>query len=386
MRQTLTLSKKTTIIISLICLFLLYWFLHARTPSTPPAPSNSLIPAITVAPVLKTSIAPTITFPGKVLSPKIVNLRPRIDGQLMRVFFKEGENVKKDQLLFQLDDASLQAQLAQAQATLERDKANYAFAQTEMKRTDTLAKREIASLSKLQQDEATAASALGTVHIAQAAVDLIKIQIDYTRITSPLDGQIGFRSVDPGDLIRIADNITLATVVQLDPIQVQFSVPEQYLALLQQRAKATETTAASPLRLYFMNRRPCDQTGTVFAIENQVDTAYGTLNVKGQFPNPHHTLTPGQYVTVEMILYTEDDALTLPVEALQTGQSSTYVYVYNPQTQTVQYRALKADIIDDKVAKVSQGLAAGEQVVLSGHLKLTEGMKVRVVEMPKKSS
>lgn len=366
--------KKTryffTIIVIISFIMLFFWMRQNK-----PKVSEPLAPAVTVAQVVRTSVSPKLSFPGILISLNIVNLRPRIEGQVIGIHFENGSIVKKDQLLFELDDSFLQTQLAQAQGMLMRDTANLRYSEAEVSRNKTLVQRNITSESKFEQAVATADSNRGTLQIDQATIEQYKIQIGYKKIFSPVDGKIGFRQIDIGNVVRTTDTNYLATIVQMDPIDVQFALPERYIFTL--KNKNLEEISVD---LKFITQQLYHQKGYIKSIDNQIDPASGTFLVRARFPNTDHTLVPGQYVTVEFSLEQTSNALVVPIEAVQVGQTSSYVYIYHPDTQTVHYQPVKSEILDDKTVEIKEGIQAGDTLLTSGHLKVKDNMRVRIVE------
>ncbi|MGI4851746.1 MAG: efflux RND transporter periplasmic adaptor subunit [Janthinobacterium lividum] len=321
--MTLIPRSKSSRIYTLVCLiFICLLVLYLRPAKTKTTPASA--PTITITKVITKSIAEKITLPGTLVAPVIVKIRPRVDGQIMGVHFQNGDFVKKDQLLFTLDDTLLQAQLAQAEGSLARDKANLQYAESEVKRTRTLAERTYASASKFDQTLTNAEGGKGVLQTSQGMVDQYKTQISYTKIYSPIEGRIGYININEGNYVHATDSDPLATIVQLDPIEIRFALPEKYLTQLQ-KMDLTQIIAY----LSDLNKQPYAVIGHLKALDNQVDSLSGTVLVAASFDNKDHKLLPGQYMTVEFAISQPKQAMILPVEAVQIGQESSYVYLYS---------------------------------------------------------
>jgi multidrug efflux system membrane fusion protein len=342
---------------------------NTQNPSLSPS-----APAVTIAQVIRKTVSPRLSFPATLVSLNVANLKARIEGQVIGIHFEDGELVKKDQLLFTLDDYLLQTQLAQAEGSLARDKANLHFAESEVKRNKILAQRNIASESKLEQAIATADSNRGSVQVDQAMIDQYKVQISYTKILSPIEGKIGFRNIDIGSIVRPTDEAPLVTIAQLNPIEVHFSLPERYLPFLQ-----AKDPSKIEVEIMLISNRLYPYKGYIKSINNQIDTSTGSILVSAQFPNPNLQLLPGQYVKVELSLEKSSKALIVPINAIQIGQTSSYVYVYQPENKKVHHRPIVSEALDDKAVEIKKGVKEGEFVITSGHLKLKDNMEVRIV-------
>ena len=338
------------------------------------SPSVKTDPFVSVERAVRQKISVKVSFPGTVSALDVVQIRPRIDGQILKVHFKEGDLVEKGQLLFTLDDDLLQTQVREAEGAVHRDRGNLTYAEAEVRRNEALEKRNITSDSKFEQAIATAESARGALVISQSILDRYKIQIGYTRIESPLDGRIGFQQVDTGNIVRVNDTQPLAAIMRVDPIQVRFALPEKYLTALQKK----DITKVQ-VDLKFLDKTLYSHKGFLSVLDNQVDPETGTLIVKARFPNPDSLLIPGQYVTLEFSLSGDQEAVVIPLKAVQIGQDSSYVYVYDPETHVVRYRPVSVTPLSPHLARVDGNhIPEGTWVVTAGHLKIKDTLKVRV--------
>ena len=306
-----------------------------------------------------------------------VAVRAQITGELTSVNFKEGDDVKKGQVLFTLDRRPLEAALQQARANLARDTAQAANAQAQSKRYQDLAARGIAT--KEQVDTAmTAATALeATIASDLAAVENAVVQLQYATIAAPLAGRTGTLMVHTGNLVRANDQTPLVIINQVSPIYVTFGIPEARLPELKRyMSRGTVKVAA---------RSPTDDgpasEGHITFVDNAVDPTTGTIKIKGTFPNEVRHLWPGQFVNVSVTLTTDVHAVVVPTTAVQAGQQGQYVFVVKPD-QTVELRNVQVARTADAESIIKQGLTPGETVVTDGQLRLVAGSRVSIKSGP----
>ena len=309
---------------------------------------------------------------GTVSIDATVQVKSRVDGQVMEAAFAEGQMVRQGDLLFRIDPLPFQAQLQQAEAALARDQAQLATAEADLKRYTQLANKGIVTTQ--QQDQAVAqAKVMGAAIMAdQAAIELAKLQLGYTEIRSPIDGKTGRILVEPGNLIK-ANDVPLVVVNQLQPISVALSLPQRDLPLLQRRMAKGKLAVIISI--------PGDNggrlKGMVDFINNAVDSASGTIQLKANFDNADLRLVPAQLVDAVIVLQTLDEALTIPSEAVNDGQNGRYVYVVNAD-HTVAARNVKVSYEDGGRSVIAEGLKVGDTVVTDGQLRLAPGMKVTI--------
>ncbi|WP_219209951.1 efflux RND transporter periplasmic adaptor subunit [Variovorax boronicumulans] len=321
---------------------------------------------------------------GTVSSMATVTVKARIDGQLDKVGFAEGQDVQAGQLLAQLDPRTLQAQLAQAKAARAKDQAQLTNARADLQRYTTLIAQDAATQQQLDTQKALVAQLDAAVLTDSAAVQYAEVQLSFTRIVSPISGRAGARLVDPGNIVHAADANGLVVINQIDPIAVQFTLPEDAVQDIH-RAQQQPERGGQPLGVVAYDRSGTDRLGTgkLILLNNQIDTSTGTVQLKGSFANPQHTLWPGQFVNVQLQLGLRKNALTVPAAAVQRGQDATYVWTVGDD-DTVASVPVHVAQIADGTAVIDKGLLEGQRVVLDGQYKLRPG--ATVTEPPAKAA
>jgi multidrug efflux system membrane fusion protein len=334
-------------------------------------PVSAPIP-ITVATVSQKTVPVELRVVGNVQAYSTVTIKSKVGGELTRVHFTEGEDVRKGDLLFTIDPRPYEAALKQAEANLQKDLAQAKHAQEDARRYEFLIQKGV--VARQQYDKfRTEADALEAAVLAdRAAVENAKIQLGYCSIHSPIDGRTGSLMVKQGNIIK-ADDMTLIVINQIVPIDVAFSVPEQYLEEIKKymALRKLQVEALVPSN----NERP--KKGTVTFVDNAVDTSTGTIRLKGTFANRERKLWPGQFVNVVLTLTREPNTLVVPSQAIQTGQQGQYVFVVK-QDLTVESRPVVVGRSVNSETVVQKGLLADEKVVTDGQLRLYPGARVEI--------
>lgn len=333
-------------------------------PPPPPVP-------VTLAAVSRQPVPFELVATGTVEPLQTVSVQPQVSGPIVRVAFREGQDVEKGQVLFQIDPRPFQAALQRAEAILERDKAQEANARQEAARYAELVEQEYVTAQQYDQARTAAAAAAATLAASEAEVAEARLNLQYATIRAPISGRTGSLRVREGNLVRANEPTPLVTINQIRPILVRFAVPARNLPLIQERRSDKLVVRAEPVG------GGTASDGTLSFVDNAVDTATGTILLKGSFPNEDGALWPGEFVNVRLRLYVDEDALTVPARAVVSGQEGSYVFVVQRDstaaTTPVQVVRQAGDL-----AVVSGKLEVGQQVVTDGQLRLRQGSKVQV--------
>jgi multidrug efflux system membrane fusion protein len=353
----------------------------APKPAAPGAPAAGAPPGgaravpVSAVAVARRDVPIYLQGLGNVLALKTVTVRPQVDGTLQSVAFREGQAVRRGDLLAQIDPRPFQAQLHQAEGALRRDEAQLVGARRNLERYQALVAQKLIPQQQADDQAATVGQLEGAVEIDRAAIETARLNLDYAHINSPVDGVTGIRVVDPGNLVRASDQNGIVVVTQLDPIAVIFTLPQDDLG-----AVATEM-AAGPLQVdvYSRDGNTLLASGTLGVIDNQINQATSTIRLKATVPNPQRKLWPNQFVNARLRLTTRKGALTIPATALQRGPAGTFVYVVGADA-TAAMRPVELDVVQGDLALVASGLTEGEKVVTDGQNQLRPGAKVAVRE------
>lgn len=326
---------------------------------------------VTVATVVEQPMPIDLRVVGTVEPSATVAVRAQVGGELTAAHFSEGQEVKRNDLLFTIDPRPFNAQLHQAEANLAKDTAQAENAGAQARRYRDLIGRGIATREQLDQISTTAAALQATVKADTAAVETARLQLQYATIRAPISGRTGALMVQPGNVVRTSDTTPLVVINQLSPVYVTFSVPESSLS------DVRRYQAAGSLRVEA--QVPDDETaaerGVISFVDNTVDRSTGTIKVKGTFQNADRRLWPGLFVNVVLTLKTEPHAIVVPARAVQEAQDGKYVYIVKAD-RTVESRPVTVARTVGDCAVIATGLATGETVVTDGHLRLVAGARV----------
>jgi multidrug efflux system membrane fusion protein len=303
-----------------------------------------------------------------------VDVKARVGGQVTRVGFREGQNVRQGDVLFQIDPRPYQAALAQARGELERDRALARNAEEDVKRYTALVQKDYVTREQYDATRANAAAALASARADEAAVQNAQLQLSYCTVTAPVSARTGSVLVHAGNIVQVNDDKPLVVLNQIQPVYVTFSVPESSLAQIRERVRPGEKlkVVASPA-----GNASRTQAGELSFVDNAVNAGTGTILLKATFSNEDEGLWPGEYVDVVLTLATESQAIIVPTQAVQTGQAGQYVWVVRKDL-TVESRPVTVSRTQGPLAVVARGLQAGEQVVTDGQLRLAPGARVEI--------
>jgi multidrug efflux system membrane fusion protein len=337
----------------------------------PPAP----VPVVASA-VTRHDVPIYLTGVGTVIAYNTDVVRAQIQGQIISINFTEGQKVHAGDLLAQIDPRPYQALIDQYTANLERDQAQLINARANQKRYTELGDKGWATPQLVETQNAQVDQLQAAIKADQALIDAAKVQLSFTRLTSPIDGVVGIRQIDVGNIISPTTANGLCIVTQLDPISLIFTLPETVLPQIQQQQLVTK----APLTVIAYNQ---DNTmrlgqGQLGLVNNEILQTTGSIQLKANFPNPQNRLWPGELVNARLLLDTRHDGLTVPAAGVQQGPNGAYAYVINPD-DTVSIRQIKIAHVSDGQALVDSGLGANERVVVDGQYKLQPGVHVTIL-------
>jgi multidrug efflux system membrane fusion protein len=339
---------------------------QTKAPKTPPP-----IPVV-VAQAEKGDIGVYITGLGTVTPLNTITVTTRVDGQLMTVYYKEGDKVTKGESLVEIDPRPFQVQLEQAQGQLAKDQAALQNAQIDLQRYEQLITKNAVSQQILQTQRSTVTQAQATIKTDQANIDSAKLNLTYAHITAPISGRIGLRLVDPGNFVSAGSNTPLLVITQMEPISVIFTIPEQQVPAVRTAFKANQSL---PVDAMDRNAQNVIGSGALTTLDNQIDPTTGTLRLRATMPNKDDALFPNQFVNARMLLQKKKGVTLIPNAAVQRNAQTTFVYRVN-NDQSVEIRNVKLGTVDEQHSEVAMGLQPHDIVVTQGVDRLQAGSKV----------
>lgn len=327
--------------------------------------------SVAIAQVQRQDVPVYLTGLGSVTAFNTANIKSRVDGQIMQVNFREGQNVRKGDLLIEIDARPFQAQLDQMQAQLFRDQAQLRDAQLNLQRYTALIPSGSIAQQQVDTQKALVDQLDGTVRTDQAQIDTAKLQIVYCHITAPFDGRVGLRQVDPGNIVHAADTTPMLILTQLQPIAVIFTLTEDVLPTVSQHMKK----GTLEVDAFSRDDQTKLATGKLLTIDNQIDPTTGTAKLKAVFDNKDNALWPNQFVNADLLLETRKNSTVVPTAAILRGPQGTFVYAVNPD-KTVQDKAVTISLTQGDTTVITAGLNPGDTVVTDGQDKLQRGSHI----------
>ena len=343
------------------------------TKAAGPAGFGTPVVPVLAATVEQKDVPVQVQAIGSVEPYSTVAVKTQITGELTGVFFREGQDIKKGDLIFTLDKRPFEAALKQAQSMLGKDQAQAELARVQARRYAALMKDGVVAKEQYDQMQSSADALDAAVEADKAAVENARVQLIYCSIYSPINGRVGSLLIHQGNMIK-ANDVPLVNINQIQPIRVAFTVPEQYLAEIKKFAASGKL----PVQVSIPND-PKPAIGKLSFIDNTVDPATGTIKLKGEFANTDRRLWPGQFVDVVLTLHTQSNAIVVPSQAVNTGQQGQYVFVIKPD-MTVETRPVAVSRTTKGQSVIDKGLGPGERVVTDGQLRLVPGSKVQIKE------
>jgi multidrug efflux system membrane fusion protein len=352
-----------------------FWIVSQKQEPEQKAARNQAPVAVSVISAQKEDMPIFLTALGTVQAANTVQIRPMVEGRLEKVAFTEGQEVRKGDVLAQIDPRPYEAALAQAKAKLAQDEAQLESDRRDLERNTTLAERNFASKQTVDQQRAAVAKGEALIEADKAAIQSAQVQLDYTTITAPFDGRVGIRGVDAGNIVRPSDSNPIATLTQHQPIAVLFSLPEAQLGQL----RKAQAEGGGQIFAYDQDGNAQIAAGRLEVVDNLIDTQTGTVRLKAVFANDDNALWPGQYVPVKIRIHVRQNIVALPSAAIQRGPEGLYVWAVGPD-KTVKMARVNAGPAQDDKTIIESGVAPGDRIVTAGQYRLRPNAAVQYEE------
>jgi multidrug efflux system membrane fusion protein len=365
----------TILVLGAAAIVVSIWLNPSRTSSAKPEAEDNV--PVATAKARREDVPVYLDGLGKVQALNTVTIRAQIDGKIMEAAFHEGQNVRAGDLLLQIDPRPYQAALDQAIAKQNQDQAQLGYAQKVLERDTGLFDKKIIDRQSLDLQQATTAQLEALVKADEAAVANAKVQLEFTKITAPIDGRVGLRLVDQGNIVHANDQAGLAVITQLQPISVVFTLPEGNLREITKKLKTNGTDESLAVAAVDPQTNQIIGQGELRAMDNQVDDATGTIKMKAVFQNRQFELWPGQFVNIRLLVDTRRQQLVVPSSAVNQGPSGEFIYIVRPDL-IAEVRAVEAGISEDGSTVIESGVSEGDTVVVDGQYLLKSDARVQL--------
>lgn len=350
-----------------------WWFVGAASKSAEKNSAGGSAVPVTVIEAEQRDVSQRISSIGTVQSLHTVTLRPQVSGVITEVLFKEGDMVERGTLLARIDNRTIKAALAQAEAEKTSNEADLRIAELDLARYTGLKDRSIVPRQTIDQQAALVEKRKANIQASDARIAAQQVQLSFTEIRSPVRGRVGMRRIDPGNLVQAGDESGLVTVTQVDPISIIFTLPQELLPRLRD---ATRNKQAVSVTAYKHAAGAALAKGRLTTLDNQIDVATGTLRLRAEFENAAGDLWPGQFVTLQLETGISTNATVVPSHAVQQGLTG--AFVYRVQNQKAEMVPVVTGYVDDEIAVIAAGILPGDVIVIDGHSRLKPGAKVKV--------
>lgn len=329
---------------------------------------------VQAADAVRQSVPQYLSGLGTVIAANTVTLRSRVDGDLIAIHFKEGQEVKAGQLLAEIDPRPYQVALIQAEGQLAKSQATLANAKRDLARYEKLAKTNLVSQQEMDTQRSLVSETQGTIKADEGSLASARLNLTYSRVTSPIDGRVGLKQVDIGNYVSSGDTTGIVVITQTHPIHLIFSLPENDISAI----LSAQKQGAVPVEAWDRSNKTLLTSGALLSMDNQIDTTTGTVKLKARFENQDDRLFPNQFVNARLKVSTLRDAIVIPAAALQMGNEGSFVWVVNSDNK-VSKKIVTLEFQDSEKVVIKAGLEVGDKVVTDGIDRLTEGAKVEIV-------